>query len=56
MALVSKSVIEEPEYRGSGDKSTKTYYKLIIPVILHKAMSLQGFPIRKDSTIKDTSM
>ena len=35
--LLSKSVIEEPAYRGRGHKSTKTYYNLIIPVILHKA-------------------
>ena len=29
-----KSVIEKPEYHGRGDKSTITYYNLIIPVIL----------------------
>ena len=36
--LLSKSVIEKPEYRGGGDKSTKTYCNLTIPVILHKAV------------------
>ena len=38
MALVSKSVIEEPEYRGRGDKSTITYYDSIITVILQRAV------------------
>ena len=33
-----KSVIEELEYHGRGDKSTITYYDLIIPVILHRAV------------------
>ena len=31
-----KSVIEEPECHGRGDKSTIIYYDLIIPVILHR--------------------
>ena len=38
MALLSKSVIEEPEYHGRGHKSTITYYDLIISVILHRAV------------------
>ena len=36
MALLSKSVIEEPEYHGKGYESTIIYYILIIPVILHR--------------------
>ena len=36
--MTRKSVIEEPEYHGRGDKSTITYYDLIIPVILHRAV------------------
>ena len=39
--MARKSVIEEPEYHGRGDKSTITYYDLIIPVIksiLHRAV------------------
>ena len=36
--MARKSVIEEPEYYGKGDKSTITYYDLIIPVILHRAV------------------
>ena len=38
MALLSKSVIEEPEYHEKGDESTIIYYDLIIPVILHRAV------------------
>ena len=38
MALLSKSVIEEPEYHGKGHESTIIYYGLIIPVILHRAV------------------
>ena len=33
-----KSVIEEPGYHGRGDKNTITYYDLIIPVILLRAV------------------
>ena len=36
--MARKNVIEEPEYYGRGDKSTVTYYDLIIPVILHRAI------------------
>ena len=36
--MARKSVTEEPEYHGRGDKSTITYYDLIIPVILHRAV------------------
>ena len=36
--MARKSVIEEPEYHGRGAKSTLTYYDLIIPVILHRAI------------------
>ena len=36
--MARKSVIKEPEYHGRGDKSTITYYDLIIPVILHRAV------------------
>ena len=36
--MARKSVIEEPEYHGRGDKSSLTYYDLIIPVILHRAV------------------
>ena len=35
--MARKTVIEEPEYHGRGDKSTITYYDLIIPMILHRA-------------------
>ena len=35
MALLSKSVIGEPEYHGKGHDSTMIYYELIIPVTLH---------------------
>ena len=38
MALLSKSVIEEPEYHGKGPESTIIYYLLIIPVILHRSV------------------
>ena len=38
MGLLSKNVIEEPEYHGRGQKSTIIYYDLIIPVILHRAV------------------
>ena len=38
MVLLSKSVIEEPEYHGRGHKSIMIYYDLIIPVILHRAV------------------
>ena len=38
MALLSKSVIEEPEYHGKGHESTIIYYMLIIPVILHRSV------------------
>ena len=38
MALLSKSVIGEPEYHERGHKSTIIYYELIIPVILHRAV------------------
>ena len=33
-----KSISEEPEYHGRGDKSTITYYHLIIPVILQRCV------------------
>ena len=36
--MARKSVIEEPEYHGRGDKSTIIYYNLIIPVSLHRAV------------------
>ena len=36
--MARKSVIEEPEYHGRGDKSTILYYDLIIPVSLHRAV------------------
>ena len=36
--MARKSVIEEPEYHKRDDKSTITYYDLIIPVILHRAV------------------
>ena len=36
--MARKSVIQEPKYHGKGNKSTITYYDLIIPVILHKAV------------------
>ena len=36
--MARKSVIEEPEYHGRGDKNAITYYDLIIPVILHRAV------------------
>ena len=35
MVLLSKSVIEEPEYHGKVHESTNIHYMLIIPVILH---------------------
>ena len=35
MELLSKSVIEEPEYDGKDHESTIMYYMLIIPVISH---------------------
>ena len=40
MALLSKSVIEEPEYHGKGHGSTIIYYELIIPVILHRSVGV----------------
>ena len=36
--MARKSVTEEPEYHGRGDKSIITYYDLISPVILHRAV------------------
>ena len=58
--MARKSVIEEPDYHGRGDKSTITYYDLIEEAPrLEEAPScwrLQGFPIIKDSTVKDTSI
>ena len=36
--MARKSVIEEPEYHGRGDKSSLTYYDLIISVILYRAV------------------
>ena len=38
MALLSKSVIEEPECHGKGTESTIMYYMLSIPVILHRSV------------------
>ena len=38
MALLSKSVIEEPEYHGKGHNSTMIYYEMLIPVILHRSV------------------
>ena len=38
MALLSKTVIEKPEYHGRDHKSTIICYDLIIPVILHWAV------------------
>ena len=38
MALLSKSVIKEPEYHGKGHEGTIIYYDLIISVILHRAV------------------
>ena len=38
--MARKSVIKEPEYHGRGDKSTITYYDLIIPVNLHRAVGV----------------
>ena len=55
--MARKSVIEEPEYHGRGDKSTIIYYNLIIPVsFTQSCRRIQGSPIRKDSAIKDTSI
>ena len=36
--MARKSVIEEPEYHGRGDKSTIIYYDLVIPVSFHSAV------------------
>ena len=36
--MTMHNAIEEPEYHGRGDKGTITYYDLIIPVILHRAV------------------
>ena len=61
MALLRKSVIDELEYHGRGHKSTRTYYDLIIPVILHRAVGdtkismSEKIPKIPDS-IKDTSI
>ena len=39
MELLSKSVIDEPEYHGKGHDSTIIYYyHLIIPVTLHRTV------------------
>ena len=38
MALLNKSVIEEPQYHGKGHESTISCYILIIPVILHRSV------------------
>ena len=38
MALLSKNVIEEPEYHRRGHKNTIIYYDLIIPLILHRGV------------------
>ena len=38
MALLSKSVIGEPEYHGKGHESTMIYYELIFPVTLHRSV------------------
>ena len=38
MALLSKSVIEEPKYHGKGHESAIIYYELIVPVILHRSV------------------
>ena len=40
--MVRKSIIEEPEYHGRGDKSTISYYDLITPVSLHRAGAVGG--------------
>ena len=45
--MTRKSVIEEPEYHGRGDKSTITYYDLIIPVILHRAVGGPNISLSK---------
>ena len=36
--MARKSVIEEPEYHGRGDKSTIIYYDLVIPVSFHSTV------------------
>ena len=46
--MARKSVIEEPEYHGRGDKSTITYYDLIIPRILHRAVGGSKVPLSKN--------
>ena len=45
MALLSKSVIEKPEYHGKGHDITKIYYKLIIPVVLHRCVGDSKFSL-----------
>ena len=47
MALLSKSVIEEPEYHGKGHESTIIYYMLIIPVIYTDLLEAPRFPYQK---------
>ena len=36
--MARKSAVEEPEYDGRGDKSTKIKYDLIIPIISHRSV------------------
>ena len=57
--MVRKNVIEEPEYHGRGDKSTITYYNLIIQFdnssdFAQSCWGPQGFPIRNVSSITNT--
>ena len=47
--MARKSVIEEPEYHGRGDKSTIIYYDLAIPVSFHSTVG--GSKISLSKTI-----
>ena len=47
MTLLSKSVVEEPEYHGKGHEITIIYYMLIIPVILTDLLEAPRFPYLK---------
>ena len=57
MALLSKNVIEEHEYHG---ERSREHYNLLrfdnSSDFTQNCWKLQGFPITKDSTIKDTSI
>ena len=57
MALLSKSAIEETKYHGKGHESTIILLQVDnYSDFTQICWKLQGFPIRKDSTIKDTSI